>query len=153
MLLLRADPVVSESTRRGLHLLRSKAGLRPTSAIRGVGCTPRCYGRRDRGSLLGQLGQALSATAQVDSAWAAFIERKRAEELERIVADEGLDAAATRAFVEVAFRDGALQPTGTAIAKILPAVSRFGPQGAHGAKKLSVLSRLSDYFDRFFGLS
>jgi type I restriction enzyme R subunit len=55
--------------------------------------------------------------------------------------------------VEAAFRDGVVQPTGTAITKILPPVSRFGPAGGHAAKKQTVLGKLGAFFDRFFGLS
>ena len=76
-----------------------------------------------------------------------------AEELDRIINDEGLDREATHAFVEAAFRDGAVQPTGTAITKILPPVSRFAKAGGHSAKKRTVLRKLGDFFDRFFGLS
>ena len=75
--------------------------------------------------------------------WAAFIAAKRAEELDRIIADEGLDREATHAFVEAAFRDGAVQPTGTAITKILPPVSRFARGGGHSAKKQARARRSS----------
>ena len=54
---------------------------------------------------------------------------------------------------KAAFRDGAVQPTGTAITKILPPVSRFAKAGGHSAKKRTVLQKLGDFFDRFFGLS
>ena len=78
---------------------------------------------------------------------------KRTEELDRIIGEEGLDPEATRAFIDAAFRDGAVQPTGTAITKILPPVSRFGPAGEHAAKKETVLSKIGLFFERFFGLS
>jgi type I restriction enzyme R subunit len=59
----------------------------------------------------------------------------------------------TRAFIDVAFRDGAIQTTGTAITKVLPPVSRFSATGGHGEKKQRVLTRLAEFFDRFLGLS
>lgn len=43
--------------------------------------------------------------------------------------------------------------TGTAITKILPPVSRFEQGGGHAAKKRTVLAKLGEFFDRFFGLS
>lgn len=49
--------------------------------------------------------------------------------------------------------DGAIQETGTAITKIFPPVSRFSTDGGHATKKHSVLARLTEYVDRFFGLS
>jgi type I restriction enzyme R subunit len=58
----------------------------------------------------------------------------------------------TRAFVDRAFRDGAVQQSGTAITTILPPVSRFGSDGSHGEKKRRVLSKLVAYFDRYHGL-
>ena len=108
---------------------------------------------RNKKDLIEDFVDSLSATAEVDAAWAAFVTAKRAEELDRIIAEESLDAAATRAFVDSAFRDGAVQPTGTAITQVLPPVSRFGQDGGHAAKKQTVLTKLSDFFDRFFSLS
>jgi len=108
---------------------------------------------RNKKDLIEDFVDSLSATAEVDAAWAAFVTAKRAEELDRIIAEESLDPAATRAFVDSAFRDGAVQPTGTAITKILPPVSRFGQDGGHAVKKQTVLTKLGDFFDRFFGLS
>ena len=117
---------------------------------RAVTSSPSLRNKRD---LIEEFVDSLSATAQVDSAWAAFIAKKRTEELDRIIADEGLDATATHTFVDAAFRDGSVQSAGTAITKVLPPVSKFSPDGGHAAKKRTVLTKLGDYFDRFFGLS
>ncbi len=116
---------------------------------RAVASSPSLRNKRD---LVEEFVDSLSATAEVDSAWVAFIARKRAEELDRIIADEVLDAAATRDFVAASFRDGSVQPTGTAITKILPPVSRFGHDGGHAEKKRTVLTKLTDHFERFSGL-
>jgi type I restriction enzyme R subunit len=117
---------------------------------RAVSSSPSLRNKRD---LIEQFVDSISATAEVDVAWAAFVAGKRVEELNRIIDEEGLDADATRAFVDAAFRDGAVQPAGTAITKILPPVSRFGQTGGHAAKKRTVLAKLTAYFERFFGLS
>ena len=81
-----------------------------------------------------------------------FIDVRRAEELERIIVEEGLKPDETRAFVDTAFRDGAIRSTGTAITRVLPPVSRFSSDGEHGERKQRVLARLGAYFERFFGL-
>lgn len=48
---------------------------------------------------------------------------------------------------------GALSvPPGTAITRVLPPVSRFSPDAGHSEKKQRVIERLTDFFDRFFGL-
>lgn len=77
---------------------------------------------------------------------------KKVEELERIIADENLNADATRSFVENAFRDGSIPTTGTAITKILPPVSRFAKNNDHAVKKQTVLDKLAAFFERYFGL-
>ena len=117
---------------------------------RAVASSPSLRNKRD---LIEDFVDSLSASAGIDEAWSAFVARKRDEELDRIITDEGLNPDATRSFVDAAFRDGAVQPTGTAITTILPPVSRFGQDGAHAAKKVAVLAKLSAFFDRFFGLS
>ncbi len=108
---------------------------------------------RNKKDLIQAFVESLSVSAEVDAAWTAFVAAKRAEELDRIIVEEGLDPEATRDFVDAAFRDGAVQSAGTAITKVLPPVSRFGQAGGHAAKKGTVLAKLGDFFDRFLGLS
>jgi len=55
-------------------------------------------------------------------------------------------------FADNAFRDGAIPVTGTAISKIMPAVSRFNKSNDHAVKKQTVLDKLGAFFERFFGL-
>lgn len=78
---------------------------------------------------------------------------RKAEELERIIADENLNGEETRAFIDNAFRDGAIPTAGTAITKILPPVSRFSKNNGHSIKKQTVLERLAAFFERYFGLA
>ena len=52
-------------------------------------------------------------------------QRAREADLDEIIEDENLKPDETRAFIDTAFRDGAIQTTGTAITKVLPPVSRF----------------------------
>ena len=107
---------------------------------------------RNKKDLIEAFVDSLSATADVDDAWGEFVAARRTEELALIVDEEDLDAEATQRFIDSAFRNGALQPTGTAITKILPPVSRFAGDGGHGAKKRTVIDRLTAFFERFFGL-
>jgi type I restriction enzyme R subunit len=89
----------------------------------------------------------------VDEEWQAFIAARRNAELEAIIESEGLHPEETRAYIKTAFRDGAIQTTGTAITRILPPVSRFAADGSHSEKKQRVLIRLATFFERFFGVS
>src|SRR3546814_3210232 len=77
---------------------------------------------------------------------------KKAEELERIIAEESLNAEATHSFIDNAFRDGSIPSTGTAITRILPPVSRFSKGNGHATKKQAVLDKLAAFFERYFGL-
>ena len=90
---------------------------------------------------------------KVDSQWQAFVAAKKVEELERIIAEENLNAEAARSFIDNAFRDGGIPVSGTAITKILPPVSRFAKNNGHAAKKQTVLDKLTAYFERYFGLA
>lgn len=108
---------------------------------------------RNKKDLIEAFVDSLSVDADVDGQWRTFIEGKRKEELDRIIADENLDPDATHAYIEGAFRNGAIQQTGMEITRVLPPVSRFSATGAHAAKKQTVIKKLSDFFERFFGLS
>lgn len=55
--------------------------------------------------------------------------------------------------LQLAFRDGAVKSSGTAITKVLPPVSRFSAGGGHEEKKERVLERLNAFFERFYGLA
>jgi type I restriction enzyme R subunit len=107
---------------------------------------------RNKKDLIEQFVDSVSPKARVDAEWQAFVARKKAEELDQSIADEGLKADETKAFVDNAFRDGAIPTTGTAITKILPPVSRFSKNNNHSAKKQTVLDKLAAFFERYFGL-
>jgi type I restriction enzyme R subunit len=117
---------------------------------RAVASSPSLRNKKD---LIEQFVDSVSITDKVDAAWLAFVAAKKAEELERIITEEGLDTAATHSFIENAFRDGAIVSSGTAITKILPPVSRFSADDAHAIKKRTVLERLGAFFERYFGLA
>jgi type I restriction enzyme R subunit len=117
---------------------------------RAINASPSLRNKKD---LIEQFVESVSSATKVDKEWLAFIASKKTEELERIIADEGLNAAETKAFVDNAFRDGAIPTTGTAITKILPPVSRFSKNNGHSVKKQSVLDKLAAFFERYFGLA
>lgn len=108
---------------------------------------------RNKKDLIEAFVDSVSVTGVIDEEWQAFIAAKREAELEAIIAQERLRPEATHAFVETAFREGALRTTGTAITKVLPPASRFAAGGGHGEKKQRVIQKLGAFFERFFGLS
>ncbi len=117
---------------------------------RAINASPSLRNKKD---LIEQFVDAVSTKGKVDAQWQAFMAAKKTEELERIIAEENLNAEATRAFVDNAFRDGAIPTAGTAITKVLPPVSRFSKDNGHGRKKQTVLDKLAAFFERYFGLT
>jgi type I restriction enzyme R subunit len=108
---------------------------------------------RNKKDLIEDFVDSISANGAVDAEWQAFIAARREAELEAIIAEENLRPEEARAFIESAFRDGAITTTGTAITKVLPPTSRFAADGGHGEKKQRVIDRFGEFFERFFGLS
>ena len=107
---------------------------------------------RNKKDLIEAFVDSLTVDADVDGAWKAFVDAKRAEDLTAIIAAENLKPAETRDFVDRAFRDGAIPTTGTAVTRILPPVSRFAKANNHSVKKQTVLEKLGEFFSRYFGL-
>jgi type I restriction enzyme R subunit len=108
---------------------------------------------RNKRDLILDFVDSMTVTGDVNDDWQRFVSAKRAEELTRIITEENLKPDETHAFVEAAFRDGAIPTTGTAITRILPPVSRFSPSGGHAVKKQAVIDRLLAFFERYFGLA
>lgn len=85
----------------------------------------------------------------VDEAWRQFVSEQRSQELEQIIEDERLEGAATRVFMDQAFRSGAIQTAGTGLARVMPATNIFSPAGEHELQRSRVLAKLQDFFNRF----
>lgn len=108
---------------------------------------------RNKKDLINKFITSLDVNSVVDEDWQRYVEEKKVEELDQIIKDENLDPDATYAFVQNAFRDGAVAITGTALTKVLPPVSRFSASGERSQKRETVLNKLTGFFDRFFGIS
>lgn len=117
--------------------------------VRAIDASPSLRNKKD---LIEQFVDSVSTKTRVDVEWVTFITAQKAEELDRIIEDESLKKEETWAFIDNAFRDGAIPVTGTAITKILPPISRFSKNNNHAIKKQMVLDRLGAFFERFFGL-
>lgn len=85
----------------------------------------------------------------VDEAWRQFVSEQRSQELEQIIEDERLEGAATRVFMDQAFRSGAIQTAGTGLARVMPATNIFSHGGEHELQRSRVLAKLQDFFNRF----
>lgn len=108
---------------------------------------------RNKKELIEQFIATISPATQIDDDWQRFVDVKRQEELNRIIAEENLNRAEAYRFVANAFRDGYIPQSGTAITKVLPPVSRFSPTGDRTRKRETVLEKLKAFFDRFADIS
>lgn len=108
---------------------------------------------RNKKDLIEQFIISLTPTSTVDDDWQSFVNTRKSEELQRIIEEEKLIPDETIKFITNAFRDGYVQTTGTALAKVLPPVSRFSPSGERTQKRETVLEKLSAFFQRFWDIS
>ncbi|MFI6396217.1 type I restriction endonuclease subunit R [Nonomuraea sp. NPDC050540] len=125
-------------------------GRTPPRAIEdAVDASPSLRNKKD---LIMEFVDSISVTGEVSDDWRIFVTQRQEAELAEIIDAEHLRPEQTKAFIEAAFRDGAIAINGTAITQILPPVSRFAKNSNLGAKKQRVITKLNAYFERFFGL-
>lgn len=104
---------------------------------------------RNKKDLIEAFIDSMTPATQVDEDFKAFVKFSKNKELDAIIAEENLDSVETYKFIENAFRDGYVQVAGTSLAKILPPVSRFSPDGDRTQKRETVIGKLKKFFDRF----
>jgi len=108
---------------------------------------------RNKKDLIEQFIASLNLKSVVDEDWQKFIEKKKIEELEKIIEDENLNRDEACKFIKNAFRDGNIPTTGTAITKVLPPVSRFSKTGERTKKRETIIEKFTRFFERFFNIS
>jgi len=109
---------------------------------------------RNKKDLILNFIASLTVDASITDEWKEYIDNKKEEELDKIIAEELLDSAEAKSFILEAFRNGEIKETGTAIVKVLPPISMFESKGgmSRTEKKKHVLERLIEFFNRFWGL-
>ncbi|MBO4276575.1 type I restriction endonuclease subunit R [Candidatus Saccharibacteria bacterium] len=86
---------------------------------------------------------------EIHDAWHKFVNFERDNELNTIIEENNLNPAETKRLVTNSFRDGVMKTTGTDVDRIMPAISRFS--GERTQKKKSVIARLLQFFEKYFG--
>jgi type I restriction enzyme R subunit len=104
---------------------------------------------RDKKELIEKFIDSLTPQSSVDNDWKTYVDEQKNNELNEIIKSENLKETETHKFMDEAFRDGFVQQSGTAIAKILPPMSRFTPSGERNAKKNKVIDLLKAFHDKF----
>ena len=107
---------------------------------------------RSKRELIEKFIERVNADTNVDTDWKDFVDKQKNIDLNLIITEQRLKAAETKKFMKNAFRDGVLRTTGNDIDEILPAVSRFGGGGNRKQVKATVIEKLKEYFDKYYGL-
>ena len=92
-----------------------------------------------------------STTGEIHDNWQKFVNEQRQKELDSIIDSEGLNKDYTYHLITNSFRDGVLKTTGTDIDRIMPVMSRFTVDNARATKKKTVVKRLKEFFEKYFG--
>ena len=106
---------------------------------------------RSKKALIENFIAGINDVSDVMIEWRQYVAAEKERQLVEIIQEENLKEAETRKFIEVAFRDGSVKTTGTDIDKLLPPMSRFGG-GNRAEKKQGVITKLMQFFERFFGI-
>lgn len=117
---------------------------------RAINASPSLRNKKD---LIEAFLDRINVGSNVSEEWLDYVRQKRTEELDSIIAEEGLKDEQTWTLAQHTFRDNTDIPTeGTALSEIMPPVSRFRPDNARGEKRARVVERLQRFIERFRGL-
>lgn len=108
---------------------------------------------RNKKDLIMRFIESVNSRSDVDKEWEKFVNEARISELNQIIEHENLNKAETYKFIKNAFRDGAVQTTGTDVVKLLPPTSIFSTENNITDKLHVVVDKIMAFFERFFGIS
>ena len=106
---------------------------------------------RSKKALIESFIAGINEVDDVLGEWHSFVVEQKEKELSQIITEQKLKPEETQRFIGNAFRDGELKTTGTDIDRLMPPVSRFGKTN-RSAKKQSVIERLKEFFEKYFGV-
>ena len=91
---------------------------------------------------------------EVETQWLDYVDKKRDEDIGKIIVDEKLKPNETIDYLNNCFEAGEVNIYGTDIVKILPKMSRFGSSGTNrNAKKKEVIKKIENFFEKFYSIS
>lgn len=106
---------------------------------------------RSKKALIETFIAGINDVTDVMAEWRSYVAEEKERQLKALITEENLKEEETRKFIDISFRDGSVKTTGTDIDKLLPPMSRFGG-GNRAKKKQSVIAKLIEFFERFFGI-
>ena len=108
---------------------------------------------RNKKDLILAFIDSLDANSDVYSDFESFMNSKKKEELDKIIAEENLNKEETYNFIQRSFEQGRVETNGTEVSTILPPMSMFTPNNDRQEKKNKVIDKLLEFFDKFFSIS
>ena len=78
---------------------------------------------------------------------------KKKEELDKLIAEENLNADKTYTFIKNSFDKGKVETSGTEVSSLLPPMNMFSKDNNRQEKKNRVIDKLLDFFDKFFNIT
>jgi len=106
---------------------------------------------RSKKALIENFIKGINEVDDVLDEWRSYVAEEKEKAIKTIIETENLKEPETRKFISTAFETGSIKTTGTDVDKILPPISRFG-SGNRDEKRKTVLARLLEFFERFFGI-
>ncbi|MCI5521361.1 MAG: type I restriction endonuclease subunit R [Tenericutes bacterium] len=108
---------------------------------------------RNKKDLIEQFINSLDGDSDVYKEFEEFMNKKKKEELDKIIQEENLNSEKTYNFVRRSFENGGIETTGTEIVSILPPMSRFSQNSNRSEKKNNVINKLINFFDKYFSIT
>ena len=108
---------------------------------------------RSKKDLIERFIASLTPHSEVDIEWSNFVDRHKIEELEQIIQEESLNREKTYMLIQRAFENGYLQTVGIDVSNIFPKMSRFTKENDRDKKRISVLDKLTYFFNKYFSIS
>ena len=108
---------------------------------------------RNKKNLIMAFIEPLDQESNVYADFESFMNSKKKEELDKIIAEENLNKEETYNFIQRSFEQGRVETNGTEVSTILPPISMFTPNNERQEKKNKIIDKLLEFFDKFFSIS
>jgi len=108
---------------------------------------------RNKKDLIDEFISSLTEKSNVYRDFESFMNSKKKQELDRIIAEENLNSEETYNFIRRSFDNGEVETVGTEVSKILPPMSRFSKSNERMNKKQKVIDKLIEFFKKYFNIT
>ena len=108
---------------------------------------------RNKKDLIMAFIDSLDQDSNVYADFESFMNSKKKEELDKIIAEEGLNKDETYNFIQRSFDKGRVETNGVEVSNILPPMNMFTPNNERQEKKNKVIDKLLEFFDKFFSIT